>query len=535
MSSRIYLFSILLIFTITFPLSFAQHHGGQQAPPISFGSGQVTVSTSLTPAEFIPGKNSDVNLNIRFFDISTNMNIQSVTYRVQIFYGTQLVANQMFFDKDGDLDIKIQPRSECDQADLWKCTKYQGETDPAVPNALTSSALSTPIITGPVFSKSGQYMVKTDIIGATNPRTQTSEDITFETAITIPHEQQFTITSSNTPYPILVRNFQESITDLQYDESTHSIIFQMPFEWEHIEHVDSVKNYFEIPKNFPPFQNVNSFSGKINDVSIFPKDLHYDQYSNKNTNTIHFIIGNDELKQIKSDKSGMKVVITPDSSSSIVTKDLLFENGYKAIVSYDSRYSLSKEHLFSIVFFDSQGNLASNVRYGYSVKDPLGNEVVNTGGNPNVLGISLPNGVDTRIIDISNEGNYLMQIVLIGIGPTDFEKFLFKDFDLKTSNTEIPKTVPSQEKTEIPEWIKNNAGWWASGQIDDNSFVQGIQFMIKNKLMNIPATSQGSGSGTNVIPSWIKNNAGWWASGQIDDGSFIQGLQYLIKEGIIRV
>ena len=525
----------MLVFLLTFQLSFAQHHSGQQAPPISFGSGQVTVNTSLIPADFIPGKNSDVNLKIRFFDISTNMNIESVTYRIQIFYGTQLVANQMFFDKDGELDIKIQPRSECDQEELWKCTKYQGETDPVVPNALTSSTLSTPLITGPVFSKSGQYTVKTAIIGATNPKTQTTEDITFETAITIPHEQQFMITSSNTQYPILVKNFQESITDLQYDESSHSIIFQMPFEWNHVEQMDSVKNYFEIPKNFPPFQNVNSFSGTINDVSIFPKDLHYDQYSNKNTNIIHFTIGNDELKQLKSDNSGMKVVITPDSQSSIVTKDLFFDNGYKAIVSYDSRYSLSKEHLFSIAFFDSQGNLASNVRYGYSVKDPLGKETVNTGGNPNILGISLPNGVDTRIIDISSDGNYLMQIVLIGIGTNDFERFIFKEFEFEIAKSEIPKTVPSQKITDIPEWIKNNAGWWASGQIDDNSFVQGIQFMIKNKLMNIPPTSQGSGSGTNEIPSWIKNNAGWWASGQIDDGSFIQGIQYLIKEGIIRL
>jgi len=128
-----------------------------------------------------------------------------------------------------------------------------------------------------------------------------------------------------------------------------------------------------------------------------------------------------------------------------------------------------------------------------------------------------------------------MQIVLIGIGTNDFERFIFKEFEFEITKSEIPKTTPSQEITEIPEWIKNNAGWWASGQIDDNSFVQGIQFMIKNKLMNIPPTSQGSGSGTNEIPSWIKNNAGWWASGQIDDGSFIQGIQYLIKEGIIRV
>ena len=204
---------------MAFPLAFAQHHGGQQAPPITFGSGQVTVSTTLVPSDYTSGRDSSVDLNIRFFDTASNVNIDSVSYRVQIFYGPKLVANQMFFDKDGELNIKIQPKSDCQQEELWKCTKYQGENDPVVPNALTSSKLSTPIITGPVFSTSGQYMVKTSIIGATNPRTQTSEDITFETSITIPQEQQFMITSSNTQYSFIVKNFQDLITNFQYDES----------------------------------------------------------------------------------------------------------------------------------------------------------------------------------------------------------------------------------------------------------------------------------------------------------------------------
>ena len=37
------------------------------------------------------------------------------------------------------------------------------------------------------------------------------------------------------------------------------------------------------------------------------------------------------------------------------------------------------------------------------------------------------------------------------------------------------------------------------------------------------------------IPSWIKNNAGWWADDQIDDTAFIQGIQYLITNGILQV
>ena len=35
------------------------------------------------------------------------------------------------------------------------------------------------------------------------------------------------------------------------------------------------------------------------------------------------------------------------------------------------------------------------------------------------------------------------------------------------------------------------------------------------------------------IPSWIKNNAGWWADGQIDASSFVSGIQWLISNGII--
>ena len=88
---------------------------------------------------------------------------------------------------------------------------------------------------------------------------------------------------------------------------------------------------------------------------------------------------------------------------------------------------------------------------------------------------------------------------------------------------------------DVPAWVKNNAGWWAEGTIDDDSFVQGIQFLIKEGIMEIPPTTQGVSSSSNEIPSWIKNNAGWWAEGTIDDDSFVQGIQFLIKEGIMSI
>ncbi|MDE1767517.1 MAG: peptidase, partial [Thaumarchaeota archaeon] len=76
----------------------------------------------------------------------------------------------------------------------------------------------------------------------------------------------------------------------------------------------------------------------------------------------------------------------------------------------------------------------------------------------------------------------------------------------------------------------------ASGQIGDGQFVQGLQYMIQHKIMQIPAHSGSiATSGTQQIPAWIKNNAGWWASGQIGDGQFVQGLQYMITNGIIKI
>jgi len=52
-------------------------------------------------------------------------------------------------------------------------------------------------------------------------------------------------------------------------------------------------------------------------------------------------------------------------------------------------------------------------------------------------------------------------------------------------NPLIEELEDDVSSSEIPSWIKNNAGWWAEGAIDDNSFVQGIQFLIKEGIMSI--------------------------------------------------
>jgi hypothetical protein len=123
-----------------------------------------------------------------------------------------------------------------------------------------------------------------------------------------------------------------------------------------------------------------------------------------------------------------------------------------------------------------------------------------------------------------------------GIVPSQIDDYLEITIPIFADEENVVDPVPVVTPTQgIPPWIKNNAGWWADGSIDDNSFIQGIQFLIKEGIMEIPPTTQGSGTGSSEIPPWIKNNAGWWADGSIDDDSFIQGIQFLIKEGIMSI
>ena len=94
----------------------------------------------------------------------------------------------------------------------------------------------------------------------------------------------------------------------------------------------------------------------------------------------------------------------------------------------------------------------------------------------------------------------------------------------------------------IPSWIKNNAGWWANNQITENEFLRGIEYLIENDIIvisSIPSSEKPKisidFSYTKLVPDWIKNNAGWWADGQIGNSSFVSGLQWLISNDIIQI
>jgi len=139
--------------------------------------------------------------------------------------------------------------------------------------------------------------------------------------------------------------------------------------------------------------------------------------------------------------------------------------------------------------------------------------------------------VDASTFSVVNNGNYVNQI--------DEEKMQELELLIQRIQGDGLKIVPigtidrHSGGIEIPEWIKTNAKWWAGGQIDDNTFVQGIQYLIGNDIIRIPSSNVSASDSSSEIPSWIKNNASWWAEGVVSDSDFVSGLQWLIINGII--
>lgn len=162
-------------------------------------------------------------------------------------------------------------------------------------------------------------------------------------------------------------------------------------------------------------------------------------------------------------------------------------------------------------------------------------------------------------VDVKESGKTTYAILVTGVGPEtapDPAKAGFIMFDVnvqpganpppvdntpKCTSTEvlkdgkcIPKDTPRTDDYAIPSWIKSSAKFWATDKITDKDFVSGIQYLINQKIIKVPAGAPTSEK-SDTIPAWVKKSAGFWADGKTSDKEFVGGLQYLISNGIIKL
>lgn len=528
MITKILFVLVAVIFVASFTPAYAQHHSGAMAPPIDFGGMQVALSTLLSPDDFTMEDAKNAILSIRFFDSETDTNINSVTYRVQIFQGESLVANEYFYDDEGKLDLEIRPTLGCQNEDLWKCTKYFGEKH-AIAGGYYARGDNLPIIQGPVFAEGGDYKVRVSIVGATNPRTSTATDLHFETFLVIPEKHNFMIqTASAQEFPVTVKSFDGEVSGFSYDDSAKKISYEIPFGVHHTEHDSELKQSIHLKKNFGTFKSGYDIDVFLNGEKLQGGFVVFDS-APIDENVIRLSIPHE---MIQNSKDMMRLEILPGDEIQLKHLDFSFDNGYSAKVSWNAAYSAGVKIPFSFSFYDNKGNPAKDVLFAYSMIDNSGKEFwSNIGTSQSYLGILSPSGTSQESVLIPTQGDYEIKLILTGENGKNFESFFSAQSDFSIGSSPAPQVKKSSS---VPAWVKNNAGWWADGTIADSEFLSAIKHLIKEEIIIVSQT-QGNTAGTDEIPQWIKNNAEWWAQGQIEDESFLQGIQFMIKEGILRI
>ena len=96
-------------------------------------------------------------------------------------------------------------------------------------------------------------------------------------------------------------------------------------------------------------------------------------------------------------------------------------------------------------------------------------------------------------------------------------------------------TIEDTGKIALPFWIRDLAKMWINEPlVTDKDFARAMEYLIQVEIIKIPYTEPGEET-ISSIPEWVKNNAGWWIEGKISDTEFTMALQYLVKTGIITV
>jgi len=107
------------------------------------------------------------------------------------------------------------------------------------------------------------------------------------------------------------------------------------------------------------------------------------------------------------------------------------------------------------------------------------------------------------------------------------------EYSVDKSSTQF--IIEDTGKIALPFWIKDLAKMWINEPlVTDKDFARALEYLIQHEIIKIPYTEPGEET-ISSIPEWVKNNAGWWIEGKISDTEFTMALQYLVKTGIITV
>ena len=516
----VFLIGILFVGEITD--SFGHGLGSETMPPIMIGDMEATLEVnSSTVYADIEGEEKIIRqISINLFESFTNIDsnevksIDNVTFQVELIKSGDVLITETFQRDDGVLIMNLTPSGNF---------HVQIMERPTVASFL-GLASEQYNFEGEIFENGGLYEFKISVLTINSYDNILSDPVDYELGISIEETTRYEIDDINYGKQELgIVTFFDQITEFDYNTETKEIAFSFPFQWDQntIDQTTVIHEEVLVPKTFGDLL-VSKYVATLNGLELPESMINIDDFS-ADDRLIHIVVSQKELQEIFSNNKFQDNVITmtvkPENNLPLSG---VTENGqFKINLWWDNELESGET---TTLYFNILDTFLKDrpIAVSYDLK-VFHNE----------REIAKSDGTSSDSKMENNSFEFLIPSDLSGIINVKFQNLS----NSKVANLEFPLVVDRKSSIpayQIPEWVKNNAGWWADGQIPDSAFIDGIEYLIKQEIIIVPITEAQS-EDESKVPEWIKTNAGWWADGQIDDKTFATGIEYLIKSGLIVV
>lgn len=99
------------------------------------------------------------------------------------------------------------------------------------------------------------------------------------------------------------------------------------------------------------------------------------------------------------------------------------------------------------------------------------------------------------------------------------------------SITPLGNAETEKETHLVPSWIKHNALWWSQEEISDDDFINGIRWLVENRIL--PITDPVKKFDDRSVMDSVKKISYAWSQDKTTDIEFLRGVEYLIKNGMM--
>jgi hypothetical protein len=554
-SFKFSIFAILFLSVLFSSLSYQAYGDGftmENLPPASIGNRNVQLFIKLTPPIITSDTSQPRELYLRLFDANTNQTILHDSFFITITKHDQLLMRDLFHTHTGELTLDITPTTT-----PGKWTIY-GDQEPFLNAWVNQEGGPIPVL-APVLGEGGLYHVHIELFSIDYDKNIFTPDQApkWDPYLSVGDISGHDITYNGNNYNSTIISYYDKINnDFSFDPSKLQVSYSMPFDWNTTRLAKQpifVHEEIHLPKSFKEFTNTPTYTATMNGQEITGRRLIVDPYTLCNTVIAHILLNKIDIenmaKQMPNGADSMSFTLAPAKPNVVTSSSVLTDfGGWGIKLGWNpTQIAPNSQNSLQLAFFDAftEQPINGDVNYDLKILDSDGNTILSK------TDLTAKSATDTQTLNLPGNGIYSIQINIKSIvGPTGLPDA--SRIGLARGNLVIPSTVSAEEglvttppgttgqtgsttQIVIPPWIKNNAKWWSQNSIDDPTFASGIQYLIKQKIIQIPATTQGQATPGVQIPQWVKTNAGWWADGQIDDKTFVAGIQYLIKIGIIRV